>query len=43
MKNYITRFAILLVGLVLTQTVYGDVKIKSPNDERAKLGTHDFH
>jgi len=29
MKNYITRFAILLVGLVLTQTAYGDVKIKS--------------
>jgi len=29
MKNYITQFAILLVGLVITQTAYGDVKIKS--------------
>lgn len=29
MKNYITRFAVLLVGLVITQTAYGDVKIKS--------------
>jgi len=29
MKNYITRFAILLVSLVLTQTAFADVKIKS--------------
>ena len=29
MKNYTIRFAILLVGLILTQTAFADVKIKT--------------
>ena len=28
MKNYITKFAILLTGLVLSQTTFADVKVK---------------
>ena len=40
MENYITRFAILLVGFVLTQTAYGDVKIKSRQTMSGQSSEH---